>query len=112
MAARACAEPVKELRSPQRAVSKREIQKFLNTKRDFTVLKPRWERSSYLLKAMLRLIKSKAASLGKILSARPPNQISTKRLFSSRAQPDNFLHGSNSVYVEQMYDSWLSDPKR
>lgn len=25
---------------------------------------------------------------------------------------DSFLNGSNSIYVEQMYDAWLKDPKR
>ena len=30
--------------------------------------------------------------------------------FSSKS--DSFLHGNNSIYVEQMYDAWLQDPKR
>ena len=25
---------------------------------------------------------------------------------------DSFLSGANSVYVEQMYDAWQTDPKR
>jgi 2-oxoglutarate dehydrogenase complex dehydrogenase (E1) component-like enzyme len=32
------------------------------------------------------------------------------RPFSTKI--DSFMSGSNSVYVEQMYDSWLQDPKR
>jgi len=37
-------------------------------------------------------------------------QLYPRKYFSTN--PDNFLNGSNSVYVEQMYDSWLTDPKR
>jgi hypothetical protein len=35
--------------------------------------------------------------------------IRSSRAFSTKI--DSFLSGSNSLYVEQMYDNWLQDPK-
>ena len=50
---------------------------------------------------MLRKVAQRVASSTYIAKARV---LSTK--------VDSFLSGSSSVYVEQMYDAWRTDPKR
>ena len=48
--------------------------------------------------------------LSKILRAKPFN-VSIASFHSSKVlkNPDNFLNGTNSVYLEQMYDNWVKD---
>ena len=50
------------------------------------------------------------ANFGKLKSGFNVIRNVKPRSFSSN--PDNFLTGANSIYVEQMYDAWLTDPKR
>lgn len=35
----------------------------------------------------------------------------SKRHYSATAAAEPFLNGSSSAYVEEMYNSWLADPK-
>eukprot|EP00601_Ochromonadales_sp_CCMP2298_P007503 CAMPEP_0173198280 /NCGR_PEP_ID=MMETSP1141-20130122/16605_1 /TAXON_ID=483371 /ORGANISM="non described non described, Strain CCMP2298" /LENGTH=1024 /DNA_ID=CAMNT_0014123067 /DNA_START=103 /DNA_END=3177 /DNA_ORIENTATION=- len=44
-----------------------------------------------------------------VQSLQRKTMVPAMRSFSTKI--DSFLSGSNSVYVEQMYDSWLQDPK-
>ena len=62
---------------------------------------------SYNYTSMLRFAVSHCKSLKKL----PPKSINVHK-FTFSTNPDNFLSGSNSVYVEQMYDQWQTDPKR
>jgi hypothetical protein len=43
---------------------------------------------------------------------RPARLIGSKGYVAFSTKVDSFLSGSSSVYVEQMYDSWLNDPNR
>ena len=56
---------------------------------------------------MLRFAVSHCKSFKKL----PSKSINVHK-FTFSTNPDNFLSGSNSVYVEQMYDQWQTDPKR
>lgn len=38
------------------------------------------------------------------------SQMTKFAVFSTKG--DSFLNGGNSVYAEQMYESWREDPKR
>ena len=40
------------------------------------------------------------------------SNLSGKRLEQAAlAKAESFLNGTNSVYVEEMYDSWMKDPR-
>lgn len=38
-------------------------------------------------------------------------RVATSRQYNSPASAEPFLNGSSSAYVEDMYNSWLADPK-
>lgn len=38
-------------------------------------------------------------------------RVATSRHYNSPAAAEPFLNGSSSAYVEDMYNSWLADPK-
>lgn len=43
-------------------------------------------------------------------TARPSGMVG-KRHYNSPAAAEPFLNGGSSAYVEEMYNSWLADPK-
>ncbi len=50
--------------------------------------------------------------VSKIMKAQSLGLAGTSRSFHSSKslkKPDNFMNGSNSVYLEQMYDNWVRD---
>lgn len=52
-------------------------------------------------------LKRKSLSSARSSSVRYAN----RRLYTTKAAAEPFLNGSSSSYVEEMYNSWLEDPK-
>jgi hypothetical protein len=65
--------------------------------------------SAATLRASSASASASAANL-KFVSNKSAAPVLGGRFFSTKI--DSFNNGSNSVYVEQMYDAWLKDPKR
>lgn len=40
-----------------------------------------------------------------------PGRVALRYSYATSASAEPFLNGSSSIYVEEMYNSWLEDPK-
>jgi hypothetical protein len=70
----------------------------------------------WLAKAVRRSVRASMSSARVApsrLSASPNVAARWARAFSSTPHPsESFMTGTNNAYVEEMYSSWKSDPKR